>query len=1070
MRNSLKRFAAILLAVLMLLAVLPASAWGTEQYSDPIMPGIDLASIVDPETPVRTYNFINGETIVSTQKVKNGESLVEPEITIGANERLTGWSPAVSFGTPITDITESKTVNVYAQIETVYHVFFQDADGRVVATKEGKRGETITGFDEVTQDAQSVIPLNSDEGITGWKDASGTKVTSVTLANSDVTLTAVIEKGYWVYFESNDGSYVAPHFYAVGETASAPTEKPTKQGFKFDGWYNETLTTAVNFGTISTTTTVYAKWTSIQVNYTVIHWWENANDDGYSYHESETKTGNAGDLTAATGKTYDIKGKNLLGTEVSDNVFTAQPIEQKTIKGDGSTIVNVYYTRKQYTLHFKENQNSTNDVNAIKKKWGADISKDEWPTYTVNGKTNGNWRIASSKYLAFSSTMPMNGGTLWKTNGSNELSAGYWVESLDGESYILHHTDKILGSTNTIGEEDKYAITGFTFSHLEATERFGSYYFNGAKFYYTRNSYKVIYYNGDSVENEKTYKYEADISGAGDYMPDPPAGKEGYEFVGWYADPTCTTPYVFSGKKMPAENIIVYAKWDPPVFNVTVYDEDKYTVLKRFTDVPKGDTISESDMPLDDVDIPTGGEFLGWVNMDDDKPFNFDTQITKNYSIYAKVGSTESYTIAYNANGGGGTVPSDTTEYAVNSGAVLLPKGEMTAPDDPEKAYFLGWAKRANATVPDYQPGNSMVIIASDADANNVITLYAIWGPKPATTTLTYNANYVAAGAAAAETKLHEVDGSADLLNNQTVTLRGADTFTRTGYKLIGWSDTAGENKVVYPLGAEVIIDNIGEPNILYAVWEKSTVMLTLTKHVTGVENDETEFTFNVSYQESGSDKVVSFEQFKRKNGESISFEAPIGAALTIVESGAANYTTTANYGSTNVNAADDGNGTHTITGITVNETDTEIVVTNIIKTGNLTIKKLVTGNMGDKTSSFSFSYSYGANNNVTFALSNDKTYELTYIPYGTEVTITENTYNGYTTTYTVGEAEAIESHEVKVTISKPDEEVTFTNHKEGHPDTGVLLDSLPYILILAVIVVIAVFAVIRKRHNRDDD
>lgn len=81
MRQGLNKLTAILLVALMLLAVLPVSALGTEQYSDPVMPGISLTSILPGETNVVTYVFYNGENVADTQRVKDGETLVEPGST-----------------------------------------------------------------------------------------------------------------------------------------------------------------------------------------------------------------------------------------------------------------------------------------------------------------------------------------------------------------------------------------------------------------------------------------------------------------------------------------------------------------------------------------------------------------------------------------------------------------------------------------------------------------------------------------------------------------------------------------------------------------------------------------------------------------------------------------------------------------------------------------------------------------------------------------------------------------------------------------------------------------------------
>ena len=49
-------------------------------------------------------------------------------------------------------------------------------------------------------------------------------------------------------------------------------------------------------------------------------------------------------------------------------------------------------------------------------------------------------------------------------------------------------------------------------------------------------------------------------------------------------------------------------------------------------------------------------------------------------------------------------------------------------------------------------------------------------------------------------------------------------------------------------------------------------------------------------------------------------------------------------------------------------------------------------------------------------------------------------------------------------------DKVTFANNKEATPDTGVLLDSLPYVVILAVVVLGAALVIVRRRKHRDDD
>ena len=1015
MKNGFQKLTAIFMTVLMFLAVIPVSAWGAEQYSNSVVPGISVLSILPGDTNTITYIFQkkNGEQTeeIARQIVKKGDTLLEPEVKTGENEKFTGWEPAVTFGT-VGEITETKTITVTAKIEKVYYIFFKDNTGRVVATKECTDGQTVSNFDDATQAALSVIPLASDEGITGWKNAAGDEVTSVTLGKADVTLTAKIEKGYWITFESNGGSYIAPQFYAISETAAAPAQ-PTKPGYTFEGWYTDAGLTAkvTNFANIKATTTVYANWTPANTKYTVIHWQENADNDDYSYMESQTLYGNSGANTSARAKTYDG--------------FTAQTIEQKTIMGDGSTIVSVYYKRNVYTItfyldkpiyscgkeeHTHSNWNGCYDWRGklictkeehthssacgkvsqleIKAKYGANIS-DQWPT--VNGSNTWRTKESSGPYQVNIDTMPLGGKKFYgPKTGTGSETASYYVQVLDGENgdvtqngviYKLHHKDTSPGTGYSVTQEDKYALTGFTYK--EGTANGQSY--NNATFYYTRNIYNVVYLNpgdeGNTEIHKTAYQYEANISNAGEFKPTtPPAGKEGYVFDGWYADPLGEKKYDFGGKTMPAYNINVYAKWVSPVYTVTIYDADKATVLDTITDIPKGNTISEEDMPT--VTVPDGSEFLGWVNMEDNKPFNFDTKITKNYSLYAKVGSKEGYTVAYNANGGAGA-PTDLTKYAVGSGAVVQPKGDMTAPaDDPDKAYFLGWAKTADAETPDYQPGETMEIVATDANAERVITLYAVWGPKPKTTTLTYNANF-------GETPAEKV---CELENNATVTILDYGNAelglpTRPGYEFLGWSENPNATEATYKAGDQIVVDETDATakNILYAIWKQSVTSVKVAKQVTGNFGDKTrEFKFEITFTDAN------------------------GKALRLVQTDKA--------------------PTYSIT------SDTTVG--------------------GEK---------------LTVLMKDKGEITLTNVPIGGTLVVTEIEASGYQTSYKIGETESQEGNVARYIVPENGGTITFINHRNVSPDTGVFVDSLPYILIIACVAGAAALFLIRRRKKRED-
>ena len=568
--------------------------------------------------------------------------------------------------------------------------------------------------------------------------------------------------------------------------------------------------------------------------------------------------------------------------------------------------------------------------------------------------------------------MPLEGKSFYGKIENAKYPAYYYVEVLPGESGTVNYGDKTFKLDHTdywpsgwsVTKEDRYEIKGFTF--LGGTNVGSS--LNNAKFYYTRNTYKVVYMNNGAKEREEPYKYEADISGAGGVYTanTPPAGTTGYVFVGWYEDPAGQTPYVFNGKTMPANNITVYAKWVAPTFTVTVFDADKTTeldTLDTFKNIPLGGSISADQMPTN-VTVPEGSEFLGWVNKAGDKPFNFDTKIDQNYELYALVGSRDGYTVTYDKNGGEGTAPSDPNNYAAGTQATVLDKGGLTHPDG---KFFLGWATTSTATTAEYQPGGKMTIVAEMANKDREITLYAVWGAKPATTTLTYNANYGENPA----TVLHKLeDGTTNLPNNTRATLYGKDTFTRDGYELIGWAKTANATEADYDFGADVIVDTdiTAGANILYAVWKQLTT--------------------------------------------------------------------------------------------------------------TVTVKKVVTGNFADKTREFHFTYSWvGENDTPTtgkFTLTHGgDPYEITNVPIVATLTITETDADltNYTTSFTVNDVKVVENGRThSFVVSENGDTVVVTNEYEVVPDTGVILDSLPYVLILAVVALGAAGVVIRRRRSREDD
>ena len=302
-----------------------------------------------------------------------------------------------------------------------------------------------------------------------------------------------------------------------------------------------------------------------------------------------------------------------------------------------------------------------------------------------------------------------------------------------------------------------------------------------------------------------------------------------------------------------------------------------------------------------------------------------------------------------------------------------------------------------------------------------------------------------------------------------------------------------------------------------------ATTSLTVTKTATkdGVKDTDTEFNFtltlgskseNVTWSKNGStdtDTVTgTSHKFTLKGGESITFNG-ISVEDTHVKVEEDNYST--QHYTTTIKVNGEAVSDAAISAETLKQhqkAGTKVEFTNAYTTPKLpsmTIKKVVTGAFGERTKEFGFSVTlHNANpdllNDVTatgattkenlghFTMNHGKSVTLNQIPVGTTVTVTETGANEYETSAT-GHKNSIKTSGARTFTYKVEEQngeavlvslgedretfagtaITVTNDFDGNPDTGVLLDTLPYLILLAVAVAGGVLVVVRKRKHRDE-
>lgn len=173
--------------------------------------------------------------------------------------------------------------------------------------------------------------------------------------------------------------------------------------------------------------------------------------------------------------------------------------------------------------------------------------------------------------------------------------------------------------------------------------------------------------------------------------------------------------------------------------------------------------------------------------------------------------------------------------------------------------------------------------------------------------------------------------------------------------------------------------------------------------------------------------------------------------------------------------------------------TDTTFYAKYVPASANLTISKTVTGKLGDTNKAFTFTITKadGTAANITntnieiseadrakvewkgngqFTLKDGASITFKNLPSG-EYKIVEDDYTGekYETSYVVGSGDPQSGREAAVTMSGTNMTLAFTNHCNLEPDLGVLLDTLPYIVILAVVAGGVALLMLRKRRKEDD-
>lgn len=457
--------------------------------------------------------------------------------------------------------------------------------------------------------------------------------------------------------------------------------------------------------------------------------------------------------------------------------------DEVTVAADGTTILNVYYDRVEFTLHFRDAYSRNDDYGTITKKWGANIRE----AFNQKCKSAGtsNWSEKSNAegpWTSYLDIMPTEGRTYYaNTEGYGTSTAYYYVEGLDGKDKLFYE-NKSTGTGYTVTVEEFIEISGFTFD-AERSAKVGD-SFNGAKFYYTRNSYNLKFYNYNAYVDGKggSVQYEAPLSSYY-FEPDYPAGLEpnAYVFDGWY-----TTAGCYEGSKadlstmtMPASDVILYAKWVAKAHTVKAYQtkdalENGEDALYTYDNVPHGTTVTPT--PAD----PTNGgyTFVGWFYISDtgeEKAYNFSMPVNRDLNLYAKWSSN--------------TLMTYTVEYKLEDGTEIAPPTTGSALAGTTKTFNAKTGTELNKGYQSgYFPKVSSHSLTINIEGGNEFTFIYV-----ARTEVTYTVKYLEKGT------------NTQLAKPKTVTTRDA-VVTETFEQITGYAPDAYQKQLVLAADNNVII------------------------------------------------------------------------------------------------------------------------------------------------------------------------------------------------------------------------------------------------------------------------
>lgn len=979
-------------------------------------------------------------------------------------------------------------VNFYSQDGQTVHLTLSAMAGKTVAPAQGPTlvGKVFKGWSTTMQGDSPVADLNAFDFNTPISDAANQGANGKTL-----NLYAWYADSVTVSFIANGGTAVPSQSIAKGDTATSG--QTTRTGYTFRGWSKDKDNyVAFDFTTpVNADLTLYAFWDADLVPVTIVYMYENPNDAEYSpagkstkiyapagsylsIEKSEITQKNQthtvryadtmeGALTGYAKQTAYENGANATIPDISDTYYQYERASNKRwVNPDGSTTVLVYYNRARVTLTFAYDESRTtasidytnliSEANRTKyavsytqdstskftysftAKYGEDITA-VWPQVGWVKDSNGNTPSYGGKRDTFYAWQP--------PTGPPQSSNMYTLEA------------NLFGNNNGLS---------IVYGKLVGTGTLPDAFTNVKKDWLIYARTTLPGETVDFIYGGKNYTIYKEACQLG-YTQ---AGRFGYKSLNGCtpisSEPTLLDQY---GSPMSIDNLsvntgsLLKAKFDETFPNqisngdncqVLLYDRNNLTLNvwtnddTHSTSDPQneaylyGDKIYNEDTDLlkslETTMTKAGYVFAGWYTTSEFTPGteykpDENSAITANMNLYAKWEPNQFRAEYY-------LYMDDAAPYAWQGFAEGGKIDDKLVPSAVQDS-FLGWYWYQNGQLVPFD--FTSAVGANHVDEKGVLKLYAKWSGTNGKVTYLPGIG----GDNATQEVVDERDfaiNEASVQLPQYTSVWSSGVPTDTSLTFVGWK---APNGVIYQPGRYVLVTR----NLMQfeAQWSTDAVKLIYDANG-GVGKAVTEHWARNSVASIWDNMDGTTPHFTRENYTLLGWDENPDATTPTYRLG---------QGS-----------------ITLDKDVTTLYAIWKLNTVELTIQKTVSGNMYNANDVFSFTLHYGEKTE-TFNLKGgeSKTFQ---VPVGAKVTVTEDLTksNGYIPSNGTGTTVTLTAGSEKdgvfeFTMPEQDGKLVINNDKTVQIDTGISLETVPYILILAVVVIGAVL-LIKKRRNHDDD